>query len=126
MRAHVIGVWPQPKMRVVFKLGGAQRKVVNVILAGGVGTLRDGDTFVIISTGYSELTHQPAVGQLVVDDDRVAIIIVGAGGARQSRLPQGVDWSRPRQPRAGLVVHRHDGIDHLYILGGTDRTIRVG
>ncbi len=83
MRAHVIPIGPQADVRIVLELGCAKEKIINVICARSVRGLRDGNTFVPRrgrtagrAEGKGELTQQPAVRELVIDDNRIAVVVV--------------------------------------------------
>ena len=60
-------------------------KIEPVPSAGGVAGLRNGDTLVLGNTGASrcgELADDPAVGELIVDDYRIAVAAILAGAAK--------------------------------------------
>src|SRR5207248_4631133 len=105
MCAHVISIGPQAKMRIVFE-DWAERKVVDVILARGVGSLRDGDTLAgggTAASTYSKLGEDPTVGKLVIHHNRVLIVIEVPTGVGRKCLKQIIERSGARQPRAGFV-----------------------
>src|SRR5206468_2833150 len=54
---------------------GAEIKVVAVVRACGVERRGDGDALVGGNAGARELAYQPAIGQLVVEQHRIAVAI---------------------------------------------------
>src|SRR5205085_3390193 len=101
-------------------------ELVAVVAAGRVGRSGDGDAL----RGLGErlvilqLAHQPAVGDVVVEYDRVAAIRVGSGGATvlaqpAEAGPDGVDGRGAELQRAILLaVHRDGDVHHLHVLRG--------
>src|SRR5207248_1668858 len=103
-------------------------KVVDVILARGVRSLRDGDTLAgggPAAATYSKLGDDPTVGKLVIDHNRVSVVIEAATGVSRKCLKQIVDRSGARQPRARFVVDGEDGVNHLHILAWADGAIGI-
>src|SRR5207302_6336914 len=100
---HVIGVGPDAQLEVVREQ--ADVELVEVVPPGdGTRGARDGDAHI---RGAVELAQQPAVCQPVIENDRVAPVLGGAGASEDAgRPPERVDSRGPRQYGASLVVDR--------------------
>src|SRR5438552_3024735 len=82
-------------MRVVVEPGDAVTVwvVVDIPTAGRIGCLGNGDALVKW-TRNGHLADKPAVRLFVKQDDRIAVVVVGAGRARQGGRPEGVTRCR--------------------------------
>src|SRR5207248_5960100 len=101
VRGHVVTVRPDADLRVVVEHVRAEQERVQVVRAGRVAGRRDRDALaVLLARGRlrDELRDEPPFRELVVDDDRVAVVVgralaVGTG-------PELVDRRRAAQDRA--------------------------
>src|SRR5581483_7772323 len=99
---------------------------------GRVRRLRDGDALKIRRVCCAvirqrELRNEPAVGDLIVENDRVAIVV---GIAPVSRIPtisgpETVDRSHGLQDVTGFVPDHETRIDDLNVMVWADRAVRV-
>ena len=77
---HVVAIGPQAELRIVVELVVRHLEVVQVVRASRVGRLRDGNELVIVGVRQrAELADQPAIGELVVQHDRIAVVRRTAG-----------------------------------------------
>ena len=74
--------------------------------------------------GNGELAQHPAVGKLVIDDNRVAVVVVLTRSGQSTK--QGIDCGGSRQLRAALAKHRKGRVNHLHVLRAADSAIWVG
>src|SRR5260370_22729186 len=75
--------------------------------------------------GNRELREGPAIGKLVVENDRIAVVI-GLGGYAEEQ-PECVAIGRSGDERYGrLVDHRKRSIDPLHVLRGAYRPVGIG
>ena len=123
VRRHVVRIRPHAELRVVGKVGVADRKLVLEPGAGRIVGDRDRDALRERPLDR-ELAHQPAIGLFVVLDDRVAVIR-GLADAAQP-LEHRVAGKRAQQQRSGLVVHRPDRVDVFDVVIGADVAVVVG
>ena len=127
VRRHVVAVRPDAELRVVEEHVRTEQERVQVVGARRIGARRDGDAFAVLlaAVGRSdELRQQPAVRQLVVDDDRITFVVCLALAVRVR--PQLVDLGRRTQHGARLRVHGEARVDHLDVLRQTRLAVRVG
>src|SRR5260370_23739085 len=75
--------------------------------------------------GNRELREGPAIGKLVVENDRIAVVIGLAASAEAQ--PECVAIGRSGDERSGrLVEHRKRSIDPLHVLRRADRAVGIG
>ena len=67
----VIAVGPDAEMRIIESVG-AEVKGIAIVTAGGIAGRGDSDAF-IGNVSAGELADEPAVGKVVVENDRVAL-----------------------------------------------------
>ena len=114
VHAHVVGVWPDGELGIVEEVC-AEMKAIAVIRAGGIARDGDGDALVGRDPGACELADDPAVGELVVDHDRVAVAIGLANAAKAG--PDRGDARRPQhRGTRGLVEDLIAFVDDLDVL----------
>ena len=74
-------------------------KAVAIVGAGGVARGGDGDALVRRDRRARELADEPAVGELVIEHDRVALPVVCANAAKagpdRRRIPAGPSTEAP-------------------------------
>ena len=70
----VVGVGPYTHLGIVVEIP-VEGIRVTVVAAGGIGTGRNGNTLRVGSCGNGKLRKYPAVGQLVILNNRITIII---------------------------------------------------
>ena len=124
VHAHVIGVGPDGDVGIVEEVR-AQVKAVAGISAGRVGRGGDGDALVCRNGRPGELADEPAVGELVVEHDRVAVAgrLADAGEAG----PERGDSHRPEDGGARRLVEDLEAfIDDLDVLRQAHLAVRVG
>ena len=123
VRRHVVGVRPDAEVRVVVEDAVAEEERVAEVRARRVGGLRYRDALVV-RRGRCELREEPPVGELVVLDDRVAVI---PGLARAAEAgPERVDLDGTEELRACLAVDGDRRVDHLDVVVRTYVPVRVG
>ena len=123
VEGFVVGVGPDAHLGIVVEVGVLER--VAIPGAGGVGRDRDGDALHVGAGGDGELAHHPAVGELVVGDDGIAVVVELAAAAEAG--PQRIGRDRAGDERAvGLVKDGEVGVDPLHILRCADRAVGVG
>ena len=105
---RVIRVGPHADLRIVREAVGVTERVA-VIAAGRIARRRDGDALLKRRGGDLELRNDPAVGNPVVGDDRIAVVLDLAAAAEST--PQRVEGDRSVQRRAGLGEHGEVGVD---------------
>ena len=77
-------------------------KGIAIVSAGGIRGSRDGDALVGWDRRAGELADEPAVGEMVVEDDRVAPASGLADAAEAG--PDRADGSWPKDRRTGCLV----------------------
>ena len=128
--SHVIAVRPHADLGIVRIYWIARRVVgrkrIQVPSAGDrvVGS-GDGDALAIVGGRvHCELADQPAIRQMVVSNDRIAIVV---GLARPAEaVPQRVDGRGAGQQIAVLVINGKGRIYRLNVVGRADGAHRVG
>jgi hypothetical protein len=96
---HVIAVGPDAQVRVVGELFAGGDEVVEVVGPGRIPGLGEGDALVVgrrVLRGEGELAQKPAVGQGVVEDDPIAVVVGRADPAQG-----GIDLADPERGRQG-------------------------
>ena len=88
-------------MRVVEKVC-SEVKAIAMVGTGGVRGRRDGNALVCWNRRAGELTDEPAVGNLVVKDNGVAIAVVLADAAEAR--PDRTDGSWPKDRCASRLI----------------------
>jgi hypothetical protein len=101
VHGHVVAVGPDAEMRIIKKVG-AEVKGIAIVSAGGIRGGGDGDALVGWGPRTGELADKPAVGDMVVEHDGVAIAISLADTAEAG--PDRGDGSRPKDRRTGCLV----------------------
>ena len=102
---------------------------VPVVASGGVTGRRHGDAVPeglarIVKTARSELREDPAVHELVVEDDWIA---GGLGAVWDGEaIPESARVDGPQQPVAALVVDGEGQVDHFDVVVRPDLAVRVG
>ncbi|PZR75012.1 MAG: hypothetical protein DLM73_06450 [Chthoniobacterales bacterium] len=126
VHAHVIGVRPDTDVRVVKKVG-AEVKAVTVVSAGGVGRGRDGDALIgdRPARNAGELADQPAVGQVIVEHDWIAMSAGFTDAAKAGPDRRDALGPQDGSPRV-LVENLIAFVDDLNILGGSHGAIGIG
>jgi hypothetical protein len=123
---HVVGVGPDAQLGIVVQQV-AERVLVELVRSRRIGGLRDRDALrkgPALEAGERELRQHPAVRQLVVDRDRVAVVCQRAVAAEARE--QQVAEDRPRQALAvGLAVDGEGGVDPLHVLRLAHGAVRV-
>jgi len=72
VHAHVVGVRPDAQLGIIKEVR-AEVKAVAIPSASGIARGRNCDAFVSRNAGSGKLTDDPAVSELVVEHDRIAI-----------------------------------------------------
>src|SRR5439155_45049 len=70
------------------------------------------------------LRDDPAVGDRIVEDDRIAVVVGLAAGAEAA--PEGVDRDRSEERGAALVEDGEVDVDRLHVVVGTDVAVGIG
>ena len=120
--AHVVRVGPDPEVWVVVEVG-SEGVSVAVVGAGRVTGLRDRDALVSRNGGSRELADQPAVGELVVEDDRIAVAVELAVAAEAR--PERGDVRRAVERRTALAEDLEPLVHHLDVLRRPDLAVGV-
>ena len=97
VESHMICVRPDADFRIIVK--GIRRVCVapNVISARRVARLRERDTLISLVAGWhAELTDVPAVGERVVKNNRVAVVVHAARVACGKRSENRIGFDRSR------------------------------
>src|SRR5439155_9710927 len=93
--------------------------------AGRIARRRDGDALIGRHRDTGELGDDPAVGELVVEDDRVAVAVVLTDAAEAA--PEGGDPGRAVDRASRRLVEDLEAlVDDLDILSGPYLAVRVG
>ncbi len=122
---HVVGVGPDAEFRIVVGFVVGQDEVVDVIRARRIRRRRDRNELVLPAGRRlnAELREQPAVRERVVQDDGIAVVGSGAGGADGGEeIADGEERSQ-RGPR--LRIDADQGVHHLHVVVGADVAVRV-
>ena len=124
---HVIAVGPDADLRVV----GSDRIVVRVLsleciqeppARERIGATRYRDALQVLVD--RELTHEPTIGEAVVADDGVAVVVRLT--ASPKALPQRVDLGGAGEQIPALVVDGKGGVHHLDVVVRPDGADGVG
>ncbi len=118
----VVRVRPDSELRVVGEVVVLER--VAPVRAGRIAGLRDGHALEVGQSGDRELADHPAVGQAIVDDRGVAVVVVLAIAAEAGE--DRVRRHGPVQLDPALVVYRETLVDDLDVVVRADRAVRVG
>ena len=123
---HVVGVGPEPELGVIGEI--ATRERVAEVAAGGVARGRHRDAVEVGDRGAvrardGELVDDPAIGELVVDDARVAVVVCLAESAEAGE--ERVDLRRSVENGAALVEHGERDVDRLHEMVRPDRAVGV-
>ena len=121
---EVVAVGPDAELGVVGEVRVPVAERVAVVGAGRVRRGRDRDAHEVGRGRHRELADHPAVGDAVVKDGRVAVVVALAPAAEAG--PDRVDRHRTVDRRAALVEHREVGVDGLYVVIRAHRAVRVG
>ena len=112
--------------RIVVEADVVEREFIAVVAAGRVAGFRNRDT---LREGVQvirerELAHEPAIGNLVIKYDRIALVerLAVAAGA----VPECVTRKRGRDDVAILVIDRRQKVDHLHEMIRPNRAIGIG
>ena len=127
VRRHVISVGPDADVRIVDEVHGVGHEVVEVVGPGRVLRFRDRDALVRVarSRSHDKLGEDPASGENVVSDDRIAVVVTRARAAQ--RLEQRVAGGGAVEQRTrGLVEDREAGVVPLNVLRRADAAVHVG
>ena len=110
-------------MRIIAKYTGAHGKVIAIVSAGGIRGRRDGDA--LVGWGRTgELADEPAVGDMVVEHDRVAAA-TGADAAEAG--PDRVDGNWPKDRCTGCLVKDLIAFVHnLNVLSESHGAVGIG
>ena len=120
---QVVAVRPDAELGVVGEVRVAPVEPVSVVRAGRVTAGRDGHAHHVRQRGDRELSHEPAVGDLVIEDRRVAVV-VGLAATSES-APDGFDRNRSIDRRTALIEDREIGVDDLEVVVGSGRAVGV-
>ena len=125
----VVPVGPHAPLRVVVERARRDNEVIQPIGPQGIGGLGDRHARVTIRVGrVSELGHEPAVREVVVEHDGIAIIVRLADATEPS--PEDVArkpvWRGEGIQVAGLVPDLESEVVPLHVVVGTDVAIGVG
>ncbi len=122
----VVAVRPDADLRVVVE--PARRRehvVVEVVRPERVRRLRHREALVAALGGEQrELGEHPAVSELIVDDDRISVVLRLARAAEAG--PRRVARRRPGHEVAALVIDRDRQVDPLDVVVGADVAVDVG
>ena len=121
--ADVVRVGPHRQLRVIGEVGVPVRERVPVPGASRIGRLGDGEAVEVRRRRNGELLNHPTVGDRVVGDRPVPVVVRLAAPAEAA--PQGVRRHRPKDRGARLVEHRELGVDEVDDVIRADRQIRV-
>ena len=119
---QVVAVRPDSELRIVRELV-AEGEGVPRVRAGRIAGRRHGDTLEVRRRADRELLDDPAVGETVVDDRRVAVVVVLTAAAEAA--PERVGRNRPVDGRSRLVEDREVVVDDLEVVVRPDRAVRV-
>ena len=109
--AHVIAVRPHAEMRIIEEVR-SKVKGVTIVATGGVAGGRDRDTFVGRYARAGKLADEPAVGELIVQHDRVTVAVALTNAAEAT--PDRRDSDGPVNRCSGRFVKDLKAfIDHL-------------
>ena len=119
---HVVAVRPDSAFPVIVEVASV---VVRVGVPGAqrVGRLRDGNALEVGRRADGELRQEPAVGEGVVENEGVAVVVRRA--APPEAREQGVPIQRAEELRSALVPDREHRVDPLDVVVGTDVAFRV-
>ena len=127
--AQVVGVRPDAELGIVVREVELEQ-VEEPAARDGVRRLRYRDALEgrrgLEAVWDRELAHHPAIGEVVIDDDRVPVVVLGAGVVLAGGNPELVDVGRAGQRVALLVEDLELRVDHLDVVAGTDVAVRVG
>ena len=121
---HVVAIRPHADVRVIGEGTGEGQEVVSEILTGRVARLRHGDVHVHLARPIEsqvELEEEPAVGQLIIEHYRVAVVIRRIRDADQQRA----QLALRNEHRARLIVDREAAIGNGDYMIRTDRGVGV-
>ena len=127
-RGHRVRVLSRPdaELRIVVELRLVHEELVRAPAPGRVARIRDGDALVeraLARAGEGELRNHPALRELVVEDDRVAVVVRAAERrAREDRVARGRGHDLGARLRVDGVV----GVDPLHVVVGADVAFGVG
>ena len=123
VHGEVVGIGPDRELRVIGEVHGAVAERVAVVGAGRVTGGRDGDAHEVRRRRHRELADDPAIGDAVVDDCWVAVVVRLAAATEPG--PDLVDRHGPVDRRPALVEDREARVDGLDVMIRTDRAICV-
>ncbi len=118
----VVGIRRDPELRVVREAGVLER--VAVVRPGRVSALRHGDALQERRRGHRELRDDPPIGDRVVQDLRVPVVVRLAAAAEAA--PQRVDRNRAVHGASALVEDGEIGVDRLDVVVRANVAVRVG
>src|SRR5260370_19356934 len=127
VHTHVITVGPDTQLRIVKEVR-AEVKAIASIGAGGVCRRGNGDAFVgdrSAACGAGKLRHQPAVRDVIIEQDWIAGAAVLACAAKS--VPNRRNAIRSQKRTAGGFVKNLKTLVHyLNVLGLAYGSIRIG
>src|SRR5436309_353120 len=124
IKRHVVSVRPYTKFWIVIELI-AERKRVTVVASRGVRCSGYSNTLQKRRLRDGELGKDPAIGNLVILDNRVAVVgrLAWSGKPR----PDGIAGGRSRDNRATALGKDRKFLVHpLHVLGGTYHPVGIG
>src|SRR4051812_17323236 len=124
VHAHVVSIGPNTQVWIIEEVR-TQVKSVTVVAAGGIAGRRDRNTLVGRHAGAGELTNDPAIVDLIVHDDWIAIPCSFTHTTETAPQSRNARWSKLRCA-SRLVEDLVPFIDDLHILRGANFPIRVG
>ena len=123
---HVVPVRPDAEMGIVVHLVVRHDEIVEIPRPRGIARLRNRDHLVARRRADDELAQEPAVGQVVVEHDRIAVVRRRrrggeSGGGEKFAHQHGGDERGARR----LVVDAEVHVDHGDIVLGPDVPVVV-
>src|SRR5260370_6004752 len=76
----VVSVRPHAQLGIIVEVGILER--VAIVSAGGIGRSRNRNALQERRRAHHELRKYPAISQLVIGDDRIAIVVAFASAAK--------------------------------------------
>src|SRR5205823_4786739 len=120
---QVVTVGPHTELRVVGEARVAVVEGVAVVRAGRVARRGDRDTHEVRQRRDTELAYHPAIGDAVVDDRWVAIVVRLASAAEAG--PNRVVRNGTKQHGPALVEDGEIAVHDLYVVVGSHRAVGV-
>ena len=112
-------------LRVVVEADVIEREFVAIVAGGRIAALRNRNALRerVQAVRKRELAHEPAIGGLVIQHDRVALVVGLAVTA--DAAPDRVAREGPLKDVSLFVVHGRQQVDHLHEVIRANLTVRV-